>query len=69
VQELYRQIVAVAEDQQDPLLISLSASMPAELLCDALFKRFGNKHTIIDFGSVWDPLVGRLSRSYMRAKK
>jgi hypothetical protein len=69
VQDLYRQIVAAAEDQKDPLLISISASMPAELLCDTLFKRFGNKHTIIDFGSLWDPLVGKLSRSYMKAKK
>jgi hypothetical protein len=69
LQEMYRQIVAIAEGQKDPLLISISASMPAEILCDKLYKRFGDKHTIVDFGSLWDPMVGKLSRSYMRNKK
>lgn len=69
LRETFSQIVSVAESQKESLLISLSASMPAEILCDMLFKRFGDKHTIIDFGSLWDPLVGKLSRSYMKVKK
>jgi len=66
--DTYRRIVAAAEEQTEPLLISLSAGMPAEILCDRLFDRFGTKHTIIDFGSLWDPLVGVRSRSYMKSK-
>lgn len=69
LQEMYRQVVAIAEGQKDPLLISISASMPAKLLCDKLFKRFGDKHTIVDFGSLWDPLGGKLSRSYMKVAR
>jgi len=69
LQDIYRQVVAKAEGQGDPLLISVSASMPAEILCDMLFMRFGDKHTIVDFGSLWDPLVGKLSRSYMKAAR
>lgn len=69
LQDIFRQIVAKAEGQQDPLLISVSASMPAEILCDMLFMQFGTKHTIVDFGSLWDPLVGKLSRSYMKAAR
>ena len=66
--ETYNEILAKIESEKEPLLISLSASMPAELLCDKLHARAGKKHTIIDFGSLWDPLVGVKSRSYMRNK-
>lgn len=69
LQEIYRHVVAATESQKDPLLISVSASMPAEILCDRLYDRFGQHHTIIDFGSLWDPLVGKLSRRYMKVKK
>jgi len=68
LRDTFRQVVAKAESQKDPLLISISASMPAEILCDMLFKRFGDKHTIVDFGSLWDPLVGKLSRTYMKVQ-
>lgn len=50
----------------EPLLIAISASMPAELMVDVLHKRYGDLHTIVDFGSLWDPLVGVLSRTYMQ---
>jgi|TARA_R110002051_G_scaffold61354_5_gene112557 hypothetical protein len=67
--ETYRSVLAKVESETEPLLISLSASMPAEILCDKLYDRIGKQHTIIDFGSLWDPLVGVKSRSYMKNKK
>jgi len=59
----------VLSETNNPVLISLSASMPAEILLDWLYRDYGKKHTIIDFGSLWDQLVGVKSRSYMRNKK
>ena len=67
--ETYRAIMAKVEGEKEPLLISLSASMPAEILADRLYTRIGKQHTIIDFGSLWDPLVGVQSRTYMKNKE
>lgn len=67
--ETFKQIMSKIEREKEPLLISLSASMPANILCDRLHYRVGETHTIIDFGSLWDPLVGVKSRSYMKVKR
>lgn len=69
IRDVFRKVIGKVEGQRDSLLISISASMPAEILCDVLFMQLGSNHTIIDFGSVWDPLVGKLSRSYMKAAR
>jgi hypothetical protein len=69
LRDTFREVVAKVEGQKDRLLISVSASIPAEILIDMLYMRFGGEHTIIDFGSLWDPLVGKLSRSYMKVQK
>jgi hypothetical protein len=66
VNETYNAILTEIKSEAEPLLIGLSASMPAEILCDRLHAEVGKKHTIIDFGSLWDPLVGVKSRNYMR---
>jgi hypothetical protein len=47
-------------------VISVSAGMPAEIIIDVLHRRLGRRHTLVDFGSVWDPLAGVRSRRYMR---
>jgi hypothetical protein len=60
------QINGLLAGKTEPLLISISASMPAEIMVDRLYHKYGHLHTIIDFGSLWDPLVGVRSRSYMR---
>jgi hypothetical protein len=52
--------------RQAPTLVSISAGMSAELILDALYLRFGDAHSFVDFGSLWDPLVGVYSRKYMR---
>jgi len=47
-----------------PVVVSLSASMPAEIILHRLYPAWKNKAWLIDFGSLWDPLVGRNTRSY-----
>ena len=49
-----------------PLLISICASMPAEIILHEIYPLTKGRHTAIDFGSLWDPLVGIASRGYHR---
>jgi hypothetical protein len=63
---ILRQVDGLLAGKDEPLLISISASMPAEIMVDRLHKKYGHLHTIVDFGSLWDPLVGVKSRSYMK---
>lgn len=49
-------------------VVSVCAGMTAEIIVHDLHQTHGLQHTIIDFGSLWDPLVGVNSRSYMRNK-
>jgi len=65
--EIHASIRQAVRYRDEPLLISLSASMPAGILCDRLHAEFGQRHSIVDFGSLWDPLAGVASRGYMRS--
>ena len=66
---IHDQIKELLAAATEPVLVSVSASMPAEILLDWLYSDFGHKHTLIDFGSLWDQLVGVKSRAYMRNKR
>ena len=48
-------------------VVSISAGMSANILIDRLFREFGDRHILLDLGSLWDPFAGVYSRSYMRA--
>lgn len=53
-----------------PTVVSVSASMPAEIIIDMLWDWVGHRgHSFIDYGSVWDPYGGRFRRSYQRAMR
>lgn len=45
---------------------AVSASMPAKLVIDQLYRKVGGRHHLIDFGSVWDFYAGVSSRKYMK---
>lgn len=45
---------------------AVSASMPAKLVIDAVHRKVGGRHSLIDFGSVWDFYAGVKSRGYMK---
>lgn len=65
LESIYQNIVQELKTG-DNCLVSLSASMPCNILVDRLFHSHGQEHSFIDFGAVWDPLAGVLSRKYMR---
>lgn len=61
--------VALSLAGRPDAVVSLSMGMPAELALDRLYHlgaAEGANWTLIDFGSLWDPFVGVLSRSYMK---
>jgi hypothetical protein len=66
LESILRQVDGLLAGKEEPVLVSISASMPAEIMVDRLHKKYGHLHTIVDFGSLWDPLVGVKSRTYMR---
>jgi hypothetical protein len=56
----------IVEKQGPDLVVSISAGMTGEIIVDALHETHGGINTIVDFGALWDPLAGVLSRKYMR---
>lgn len=66
VDKIVTRASAWLDNQDQPSLVAISASMPAEIILDRLYSVHGNYHSFVDFGSLWDPLVGILSRGYMR---
>lgn len=45
-------------------VVSVTASMAANVIVDELYKIYGDVHTFIDAGSVYDPYVGVKTRGY-----
>lgn len=58
-------VYAALRKSPEPAVVSVSASMPAEILLDRLHQMAGHLHSFIDFGSLWDQFVGVESRRYM----
>jgi len=52
------------EKDQEGEIVLFCASMPAKVMIHELYQQFGHQHTLIDCGSVFDPYVGKASRSY-----
>ena len=51
-------------DNKTDIVVLISAGMAANYLVDELHKIYGNQHTFIDAGSVFDPYCGVNSRKY-----
>jgi hypothetical protein len=51
-------------EKYDDVVFGLSSSMTTNVIVDELYDIIGNKCTMIDFGSIWDPFVGNIKRSY-----
>lgn len=62
-----RQVIDDVIAQYCPTVVGFSCGMLANILIDDLFERHGDNLTLIDFGSVFDPYVGRISRKYMQS--
>jgi hypothetical protein len=57
---LRSQLGAALDRHGSDVVVALSAGMSAKILIDA----YATRATLIDFGSVWEPYVGRANRSY-----
>jgi hypothetical protein len=55
---------ALKQQRDDVVAVTISASMPAELIIHELYKDYGEQAFLIDLGSVFDPYVGVRSRKY-----
>lgn len=51
-------------ESKKPVFVSISASMPANIMVDRLYNEFGNKHWFIDMGSIFEPYLGVKIRTY-----
>lgn len=67
--DLLQQSLALASRLPQHSVITVSAGMTANLIVQGLYEQFGDRHTIIDTGSLWDPYAGVFSRSYMREEE
>lgn len=66
-EKIVRGIRSAVEAADEPAVVSVSASMPAEIILHELYRPLGRRHTLFDAGSLWDQYVGVKSRKYMRA--
>jgi hypothetical protein len=73
--DVWREAVATARREIDEhgkskdILVSISAGMAGNVILDALHESHGGLITIVDFGSLWDPLAGVDSRNYMKERR
>lgn len=51
---------------KDGVVVLFSAGMAANLLVDRLYETHGTKHSFIDIGSLFYPLIGKAVRSYQK---
>jgi len=58
-----------AVEKYGDVVFGLSASMATNVIVDELYDIIGDKASMIDFGSIWDPFSGRITRSYHREYK
>ena len=56
-------------EKYDDVVFGLSSSMATNVIVDELYDFIGDKCSMIDFGSIWDPFVGHIGRSYHREYK
>lgn len=57
---------AAALHARQHAVLAVSASMSANVLIHRLYSGGFAGHTLIDFGSLWEPYVGRVTRRYHR---
>ena len=66
--EIKEQMIKMTE-KYDNVVFGLSASMATNVIVDELYDVIGDKCFMIDFGSIWDPFVGNMIRSYHKEYK
>jgi len=51
-------------DKYDSPVFGLSASMATNVMVDELYHEIGDRCWMIDLGSIWEPYIGKVTRSY-----
>jgi hypothetical protein len=64
--DLYSGIVRTLKECEAPLVVSFSAGPTAKVLIHELHNQ---RYFLIDFGSLWDPYVGKYARRYHKRVK
>ena len=64
---IYDHTLMAAKRMPSPFLLSISASMPAEILLDRLYPHLKESAFLIDFGSMYDPFVNNNTRKYHKS--
>jgi len=67
-ERIKKDMVAMTE-KYDDVVFGMSASMATNVIVDELYPLIGEKCSMIDFGSIWEPFVGNNNRSYHREYK
>ncbi len=63
-QDVINEIKSKWVNTRENVVFIFCASMPAKVMIHELYQEFGKQHTFLDAGSVFDPYVGKASRSY-----
>ncbi len=65
-ERLLTDVYACADSMPPGSVLGISAGMPAKLMVHKLHARYGKRHQVLDFGSVFDYYAGVASRRYMK---
>jgi hypothetical protein len=61
---IVRDTKILLDEVEDMSVVLFVASMPTNVMIDELYRQYGDVHSFIDVGSVLDPYVGKVTRSY-----
>jgi hypothetical protein len=67
-QKIMDEVSAALDKATESCIVSFCSGMTTEIMLHKLYPVYGTKHSLVDFGSLWDPLAGVKSRTYMRQK-
>lgn len=59
-----KQAMMSVMEQFDNPVFAFSASMATNVIVDEMYDQIGDECWMIDFGSIWEPFIGRFTRSY-----
>ena len=62
-ENIKKEIKKLTKKYKKPIF-GFSASMATNVIVDELYDKLGDKCWMIDFGSIWEPYIGKVSRSY-----
>lgn len=61
---IMHQVRGLLQQASRNVVVLFVASMPSNYMIDVLYKEYGQIHTFLDMGSVFDPFVGKKTRGY-----